>query len=473
MMTETQRALEVLYETIPSIAKGVTGVGQVSPIDAWLADLYGYYPFGEDRPLPLDEALQISAVLICLDVPAQDISKTPRYLRRKLPGGGSQIVEPKEHWLAKMLALEPNPWHTWSEFIEMMVLHLGAVRNAFVAKKLRDRTGQVEHLIPVLPGRVSIFVDEAQQQYSYEVERLTPNERMMLSRFPATLLHDELIHFRGRMFDGLFGFSNLDAGAKVMGFSKALMEYQTRLYKNDGSVRGVFQMPKEQTEPLPDPIFKRLKEQLANRWSASRDAGVPIVLEQGMQFQSVAMNADQAEVAKNRDKAVEDVARIFRIPPHKMMHIVNVKYENMETLEKSYVQDTLIPICKIIEERLTRSLLTADERLEYYIEFDRDSMQLTDVEKQAKMIEVMMDRGAMTIDQALMRRGMNPLPNGAGNVRLIPQGFRVVNDKNEIIIDAGQPVKEKPDDKPADEPDDTAEDEDKAVVTFPELRAVK
>jgi len=272
------------------------------------------------------------------------------------------------------------------------------------------------------------------------------------------------------MFDGLFGFSNLDAGSKVMGFSKALMDYQTRLYKNDGSVRGVFQMPKEQTEPLPEPVFKRLKEQLANRWQASREAGVPIVLEQGMQFASVAMNADQAEVAKNRDKAVEDIARIFRIPPHKMMHIVNVKYENMETLEKSYVQDTLIPICKIIEERLTRSLLNPDERLEYFVEFDRDAMQLTDVEKQAKMIETMMDRGAMTIDQAMMRRGMNPLPNGAGNVRLIPQGYHLVDANNNIIIQAGQPTKEEPADENPEEP---TEDEDKSIGPFPELRAVK
>ncbi len=464
----SQRALEVLHETIPMREKSLTA-GQVSPIDAWLADLYGYYPFGENRPLPLDEAVQISAVLICLDVPAQDISKTPRYLRRKLKGGGSEIVDPKEHWLARLLALEPNPWHTWSEFIEMMVLHLGAVRNAFVAKKMKDRTGQVEHLIPVLPGRVRIYVDEAKQQYLYDIERLTPNEHMMLVGFQEMLLHDELIHFRGRMFDGLFGFSNLDAGANVMGFSKALMEYQTRLYKNDGSVRGVFQMPKEQVEPLDDRVFKRLKEQLSTRWAASRDAGVPIVLEQGMEFKSVAMNADQAEVAKNRDKAVEDVARIFRIPPHKMMHIVNVKYENMETLEKSYVQDTLIPICKIIEERMTRALLTPEERLEYFIEFDRDAMQLTDVEKQAKMIEVLMDRGAMTIDQALMRRGMNPLPNGAGNVRLIPQGYHLVDDKNQIIIQAGQPTKDEPDDKP-EEPDDDGE---KSIVSFPDLRAVK
>lgn len=463
-----QRALEVLHETIPMREKSLTA-GQVSPIDAWLADLYGYYPFGENRPLPLDEAVQISAVLICLDVMSQDIAKTPLYLRRRLKNGGSEIVAPKDHWLAKMLALEPNQWHTWYEFIEMLMLHLGAVQNAFIAKKY-TRGGNIEQLIPVLPGRVRIYVDEARQQYSYDVERLTPNERMMLASFKEEyLLQDEVIHLRGRMFDGLFGYSNLDAGATVMGFSKALMEYQTRLYKNDGSVRGVFQMPKEQVEPLDDRVFKRLKEQLSTRWAASRDAGVPIVLEQGMEFKSVAMNADQAEVAKNRDKAVEDVARIFRIPPHKLMHLVAVKYENLESMEKQYVSDSLVPTCQRFEQRLTRALLSEEERLDYFLQFDRMAMQLTDVEKQAKMIETLMDRGALTIDQALQKGGMNPLPNGAGNVRLIPQGYHLVDDKNQIIIQAGQPTKDEPDDKP-EEPDD---DEEKSIVSFPDLRAVK
>lgn len=463
-----QRALEVLHETIPMREKSLTA-GQVSPIDAWLADLYGYYPFGENRPLPLDEAVQISAVLICLDVMSQDIAKTPLYLRRRLKNGGSEIVAPKDHWLAKMLALEPNQWHTWYEFIEMLMLHLGAVQNAFIAKKY-TRGGNIEQLIPVLPGRVRIYVDEARQQYSYDVERLTPNERMMLASFKGEyLLQDEMIHLRGRMFDGLFGYSNLDAGATVMGFSKALMEYQTRLYKNDGSVRGVFQMPKEQVEPLDDRVFKRLKEQLSTRWAASRDAGVPIVLEQGMEFKSVAMNADQAEVAKNRDKAVEDVARIFRIPPHKLMHLVAVKYENLESLEKQYVSDSLVPTCQRFEQRLTRALLSEEERLDYFLQFDRMAMQLTDVEKQAKMIETLMDRGALTIDQALQKGGMNPLPNGAGNVRLIPQGYHLVDDKNQIIIQAGQPTKDEPDDKP-EEPDDDGE---KSIVSFPDLRAVK
>lgn len=467
-MTEN-RTLDVLRETIPVLSEKAAQSAGVDPNTAWLQDIYGYRPWawGDDAPLSLDEALKLSAVLICLDIPSQDIAKTRLWLRRRLPGGGSEIVEPREHWLARKLALEPNDHHTWYEFIEMLILHLGAVQNGFIAKRHNRQRTSVDELIIIPPGRVRILVDQEADAYVYEVTAHTPHERLQQAGLERFLLQDEMIHVRGRMFDGLFGYSNLEAGSSVMGFSKALQQYQTKLYKNDASVRGVFQMKNEET--LSDDAFKRLKSQLSDRWAASRDRGVPIVLEEGMEFKAVAMNADQAEVAKNRDKAVEDIARLFRIPPHKMMHIVNVKYENMETLEKSYVQDTLIPICSRVEQRLSRALLSEEERLDYYLEFDREAMQLTDVEKQAKIIEVMMDRGAMTIDQALQRRGMNPLPNGAGKVRLIPQGFHLVDESNQIVIQAGQPTQGSGDDGDQGEP----EDETGKGAPIVSLRSVK
>lgn len=465
------RALETLRETIKTEDKSAQSSG-VAPNTAWLQDLYGYRPWAwtEDSPLALDEALKLTAVLVCMDVLAQDIAKTPLWLRRRLPNGGSEIVEPKEHWLAKMLALEPNDHHTWYEFLEMIILHLGAVQNCFIAKRYRDRMRtEIAELIPVLPGRVRILVDEEIDQYVYEVSASTPHERLQLNGVDKYLLEDEMIHVRGRMFDGLFGYSNLEAGSATMGFSKALQQYQTNLYKNDGSVRGVFKMKNEQA--LSNTAFTRLKEQLSNRWASSRTGGVPIVLEEGLEFQPVAMNADQAEVAKNRDKAVEDIARLFRIPPHKMMHIVNVKYENMDTLEKAYIHDTLVPICTRVEQRMSRALLSSDERTEYFLEFDRMAMQLGDIDKQSKLIETMMDRGAMTVDQALMRVGMNPLPNGSGNVRLIPQGFRVVNDANEVLIEAGQPTQNSVGQDNNQNADNAGGQKDADIVTFPKLRA--
>lgn len=434
---------------------------------AKLVNLFGYGIWSDDAgPLDLETAIKQSAVLICLDVISQDISKVQLHLRRRLPAGGSEVVEPGEHWLAAKLALEPNRHHTWAEFTEMMVLHLAAVQNAFIAKRM-TRAGRVEELIPLLPARTRILVDEVSGRYVYDVERITPHEKIMLAGLERYLLDDEVIHIRGRMFDGLFGYSNLEAGSAIMSLNKAVHDYQTRLYKNDAMMRGVFQMAKD-SELSPE-AYERLKDQLAKLWASVRDKGVPMVLEDGMEFKPISMSADAAETAKAKQNAIEDTARLFRIPPHKMMHIVNVKYENMETLEKSYVQDTLIPIANRIEQRLARGLLTEGERLQYFLQFDREAMELTDVEKQAEIIKVFLQHGAMTIDEARGRRKMNPLPNGAGNSRLIPSAYTLVDEKNETILASGPPAPEEGDDatESEDEKDSATETEDETKALAP------
>lgn len=465
-MTES-KALEVLHDTITKAPKN----SGMSPNSAWLADVYGFNPFSKDedsRPLAPDQAMKLMAFLICIDVISQDIAKVGLQLRRRIRGGGSEIVDPKDHWLAGMLAMEPNEYHTWYEFNLMIMLHLCVVSNAFVAK---DQTisGEVKSLIPILPGNVRILVDD--DQYLYEISSRTPSQKLEQRRLDAVLVQDEMIHLRGRMLEGPFGYSNLEAGSGVMGLSQALQRYQTRLYSNDAAVRGVFQMKNEET--LSADAFARLKRQLADRWH-NRNSD-PIVLEEGMEFESASMNASEAEVAKNKASAVEDMARLFRVPPHKMMHIVNVKYENMETLEKSYVKDTLIPIAVNFEQRMARQLLSPKERLELFLMFDREAMELTDVEKQEKIYKTMVMNGAMTIDELRMKRNLNPLPDGAGAIRLLPSTHRVVpKDSNEPIIDVGNSdagPQADDDDQDDDNTDDNADDKKLADVV--ELHSVK
>jgi HK97 family phage portal protein len=246
---------------------------------------------------------------------------------------------------------------------------------------------------------------------------------------------EQIIHLRSRMIDGLYGYSNLVAGASSMGLFKAITDYQTRLYKTDASLRGVFQ--KKDEAPLSEEAYKRLRQQMAEAMTQLRDKGKPIVLEQGMEFNKIAMNADQAEAVKGRDQAIVDVCRLFRIPPHKAMHLINVKYENMETLEKSYLSDTMVPYFVNVEERLKRDLLVSRaDRARYFPWFDREAIELHDPEKQAKVIETMIKHGAMTVDEARHRRGMNPLPNGAGKARLIPSTYTLIGENGEVLVQA-------------------------------------
>jgi len=474
--TETSKALSVLRDTVsprPNSSQQVNGTG------ARLVSMMRSFGMSGSRRLSLDEILQLSAVMICLDVRSQDIAKVPFRMYEKMPGGGKKEVEAEGHPVAFLLATRPNAFMTWSEFWTMILLHSGITENAFIAKRMDGRI--TEELIPCMPARTTILAvepsDGGRGFYAYEVKRTNPHERIQLSGLPEIFLPSEFIHLRGRMFDGLMGYSNLDAGAKTFNMATELLDYSTRLYANDGGMRGVFQKAGENGDALSDVAFKRLRDDLAVLLTNMRRHNVPIVLEEGMTFKEISMTADQAEVAKSKEAAIVDVARTFRIPPHKMMHLVNVKYENMETLEKSYVSDSLIPTCVQVEQKLALSLLTLRERTKYFFEFDRRQMLLNDQEKIAEVVKTLANTGAMSWDEQREALGWNPLPNGAGKHRTVPSTYNTVDESNKIVIPAGaQPSPDaagdkKPADgekptKPKPKPKDVEEDDTGVVVPF-------
>lgn len=473
---ETSRALSVLHDTVkpkPDNAMQVTSTG------ARLVTALRSFGLSGTRRMTTEEIIQLSAVIICLDVKSQDIAKVHLRMYEILAGGGKRVVEAEEHPAAALLATQPNPYMTWNEFWTMALLHYGVTNNAYIAKRMDgDITTE---LVIAMPARTTILAveptDGSRGFFAYQVLRFSPQERIPFWGLPETFLPSEFIHVRGRMFDGLQGYSNLDAGAKTFTMSSELLDYATRLFANDGGMRGVFQRPGEIGDSLADKSFQRLREQLAELLTNMRRHNVPIILEEGMTFQEIAMHADQAESAKSRDAAIVDVARTFRIPPHKMMHLVNVKYENMETLEKSYVSDSLIPTCVPIEQKLRTSLLSPKDRLKFFFEFDRREMLLNDQEKLVEATDKMVKSGSMEFDEQRVVLGWNPLPNGQGKKRIIPSTYNMIDSATgKVDIPAGaQPSPDaaatdgaKPKPKPA-KPKEVDEEITDNVVEFPSI----
>lgn len=480
MPLEDSKALTVLRETV----KRPDSATQVTPTGTRLVNTMRAFGMlnGGNRRLSTEEVIQLSAVLVCLDIRSQDIAKVRFRMYERLPGGGKREVEAGEHPVAFMLATRPNPYMTWHEFWIMVLLHYSLIQNAYIAKRLDGAV--VEEVIPCMPARTTILAVAPENDsagrgfYCYSVDRFSPHEKIQLAGLPEVFLPSEFIHLRGRMFDGLAGYSNMDAGAKTFSMATELLDYSTRLYTNDGGMRGVFQHPGEVGTSLSDTAFEHLRMQLAELMTNFRRNNMPIVLEEGMTFQSVSMTSDQAESSKSRDAAIVDVARIFRIPPHKMMHLVNVKYENMETLEKSYVNDALVPVCVPIEQKFSTSLLTRREQESFFFEFDRKEMLLNDMAMLAEVSKVMVQNGAIELDEMRRLFGWNPMANHAGEMRLIPSTFNLVDRSNKVILAAGaQPADKggdaaatdgaKPKPKPKPKPKDVEDDDN--VVEFPSI----
>src|SRR5690606_19342535 len=165
------------------------------------------------------------------------------------------------------------------------------------------------------------------------------------------------------------------------------------------------------------------------------DENDPILLEDGVKFETMAMKAQEAEMAKSLSNQIEMICQLFKMPPHKAMHLTSVKYENLAAMEQQYAKNTLYPICDMFEARMARTLLTEEERLSYFFEFDRDELSMADEEQEREWTNMMLNRSAITINEAREATGWNP--RKGGDVYIVPVNTVLVDAKTGEVVISG------------------------------------
>lgn len=422
-----------------------------------------FFGLTDKRRISAKTALEQAAALICVDVLAQDISKATLRLRKKLKGG-YDYVDVNEHPMAMFLAMEPNQWHTWTEFVQMLIYHLVMSSNCFAYAR-RNRVGDLISLIPLATTQVCDAIDPESKQLFYEITAATDYQEMFLGTDYIIAPARDMMHVRQRLLNGFTGFSTVRAGRSSLRISDDLQRYQEKLYSENGMAQGVF-VRKEGSGNMTDEVFRRTKEQLQRLMAKVNDRGDPILLEDGIKYEKMNVNAQESEMIEALDKAIERVCQLWRMPPHKAMHLGAVKYENLATLEKIYVRDTLEPICRMFESRLNKLLLTNAERLTYGFWFDRDEMSVFDDKIETERVSKLYERGVITKNEARQDQGYNPTKNG--DVFVLPANTKLVDKDLETVATGAS---EKPDNNAANNtlPNDGEDNPDAKKV----LRVVK
>jgi HK97 family phage portal protein len=255
------------------------------------------------------------------------------------------------------------------------------------------------------------------------------------------------------MLDGFYGYSTLLAGGRSLMLGRKIEDYERKLFSDQAMIRGVFSRPADK-QPLTDEAFRRVKSQLKKLLARVVDENDPILLEDGITYKEIAMTADEANMGKALDSQIEMVCKLWRMPPHKAMHLTAVKYENLSTMEMVYVRDTLMPICRLIETRLGRTLLTPEERLNFSFEFDRDELSISDQTQETARIKMMAERGIISINEAREDQGYNPRPGG--DVYILPVNTVLVDENGNVVATGTKSSANTDGEPPADDGEDTA-----------------
>ena len=339
-------------------------------------------------------ALQTTAVYACVRILAETIASLPFHTYRYTLNGKEKAIE---HPIYYLLHSEPNPEMTSFVFRETLMSHLLLWGNAY-AQIIRDGRGRVLGLYPLLPNKVIVNRNQhGELVYQYEKDGQT-----------YFLRSYEVLHIPGLGFDGLIGYSPIAMAKNAIGMAIATEEYGAKFFANGANPGGVLEHPGVVKDPA------RIRESWNAVYQGSSNAHRVAVLEEGMKFQSIGIPPEQAQFLETRKFQLNEIARIFRIPPHMIGDLEKSSFSNIEQQSLEFVMYTLDPWVVRWEQAIQRALFTENEKRQYFVKFNVDGLLRGDYQSRMNGYAVGRQNGWLSANDIRELENLNRIPEDLG-----------------------------------------------------------
>lgn len=355
-------------------------------------------------------ALSVTAVYSCVRILSEAIAGLPLHTYKCRSNGGKEKAI--DHPLYFILHDEPNPEMTSFVFRETMMSHLLLWGNAY-AQILRNGKGDVIALYPLAPNRMT--VDRASNGRIYYTYSTSDDDNPKLkSKGQVYLKAEDVLHIPGLGFDGLVGYSPIAMARNAIGMAMACEEYGAKFFANGASPSGVLEHPS--TIKNPD----KLRESWNSLFEGSSNSHQIAVLEEGLKYQPISISPNEAQFLETRKFQINEIARIFRIPPHMIGDLEKSSFSNIEQQSLEFVKYTLDPWVTRWEQSICRRLFKDSEKAEYFVKFNVDGLLRGDYQSRMNGYATGRQNGWLSANDIRELENMNQIPDElGGNLYLV------------------------------------------------------
>lgn len=308
-------------------------------------------------------AMQMTAVYACVRILSEAIAGLPLHMYRYEADGSKKKAI--DHPLYRILHDEPNPEMTSFIWRETAMSHLLLWGNAYM-QIIRNGKGEVIGLYPLMPSRMKVDRDSKGRLY-YEYQTMSEDAPTMKGAV-VQLDPSEVLHIPGLGFDGVVGYSPIAMAKNAIGLSIAAEEYGSKFYANGAAPSGVLEHP----NVLKDPA--KVRDSWNAAFGGSSNSHRVAVLEEGMKYTPISINPNEAQFLETRKFQIDEIARIFRVPPHMVGDLEKSSFSNIEQQSLEFVKYTLDPWVYRWEQALSRALLSDEEKKQYFFKFNVDGL---------------------------------------------------------------------------------------------------
>lgn len=378
-------------------------------------------------------AVQVSTVYACVRVIAETIASLPLGVYEDTDGGTRKATE---HPLYRLLHDEPNLEMTSFVLRETMLSHLLLWGNSY-CQIIRTGKNHIESIYPLLPDRMEVDRDEKSGALVYTYTT-TSGDRVLLS--PA-----DVLHIPGLGFDGIMGYSPIALEKNAIGLGIAAEEYGSTFFKNGARPSGVLTHPNTVKDP------KKLRENWSAAYGGSANGGKVAVLEENMTFTPISLPNNEAQFLETRKFQVEEICRIYRVPPHLVGNLDRATFSNIENQSIDFAVHTIRPWLIRIEQAMNRALFSDTEKGRFYVQFNLDGLMRGDYKSRMEGYAIARQNGWMSANDIRMLENMNPISDEEGGNTYLVNGNMVPI----TMCGSGQPAlptEEKQEEQPTKSP---------------------
>ena len=338
-----------------------------------------------------DSALQITAVFACVAVLAESFAILPPVLYRQ-NGRKKDIIT--KHWLYTLLAKRPNRYQNAFEWREMCQGHL-ALRGNCYNRIIANARGEITELLPINPDSVSIKI-KTDGNFYYEIKSRTGSSEI--------LTRGEVWHVKGLAPDIYQGYSPLAVAREAIGTALSAQSYGGKFFANDAKPNGGWiEFPGQ----FKDREAKQLFRESWQSMQAGNNRGKTAVLDMGMKYHEIGVSNTDAQFLEIRKFSIEEIARLFRVPPHRIGHLERSTNNNIEHQGLEFVTYTMTPWAERWEAAIEADLLPEGDDLE--IEFNFERLLRGDAKSRTAYYHSGVLDGWMTRNEARVAENLPPL----------------------------------------------------------------
>ena len=340
-------------------------------------------------------AMQMSAVYACVRVIAETVASLPLHVYHYTSSGKEKSLD---HPLYPILHDEPNSEMTSFVWRETTLTHLLLWGNAY-SQIIRSGRGKIIGLYPLLPDKMQVDRD-ASGMLIYEYT--TRDSKLVRLR------SEDVLHVPGLGFDGVMGYSPIALEKNAIGLGIAAEEYGSKFFAHGATPSGVLTHPNTVKNP------SALRESWNAAYGGSSNTGKVAILEENMKFERISMPNNEAQFLESRKFQVNEICRIYRVPPHMIGDLEHATFSNIEHQSISFAMHTIRPWLVRMEQSLNRALFSDKEKGVYYVRFNIDGLMRGSYKERMEGYAIGRQNGWLSANDIRELENMNPIEKADG-----------------------------------------------------------